>query len=78
MRPFQVPWTGNVLGVQCFYGFLSLEEQQGAHTATFGAWLPDDAEYAVRERLDTVKFIKSAQVSFHLAKLSTFQPCLCQ
>lgn len=66
MRPFPVkgrlePWTGSVFGVQCFYGFASLETEQGKHTATFGAWLPDDAIHAVREWLDTVKFKKTAQ-----------------
>ncbi|DBA95799.1 hypothetical protein WJX77_007107 [Trebouxia sp. C0004] len=53
--------AGSVFGVQCFYGFLSLETEQGEHVATFGAWLPDDAIHAVREWLDTVKFKKTAQ-----------------
>ena len=66
MRPFPVkgspdPWKGSVFGVQCFYGFASLETEQGEHAATFCAWLPDDAIHAVREWLDTVKFKKTAQ-----------------
>ena len=42
-------WKGNVFGVQCCYGFASLDDEQGGHRAVFGEWLPDDAVRAVRE-----------------------------
>ena len=59
-------WEGKVFGVQCFFGFTSLDSEQDNHTATFGAWLHDDAIEAVREWLDTVKFTKAAQVQHSL------------
>ena len=54
-------WKGNVYGVQCFFGFVELEEPRSG-TNAFGLYLPDDAIVAVREWLDTVKFMKNAQV----------------
>ena len=56
-------WKGNVFAVQCFYGFASLDDPS-AETShdVFGSYLPDDAVVAVREWLDTVKFMKTAQV----------------
>ena len=64
VRPFSNNWSGKVFGVQCFFGFLSCEHEHKGKQAKFGGWLPDDAIVAVREWLDTVKFIKSAQASF--------------
>lgn len=64
MRPFPNNWSGEVIGDQCFFGFPTCEDQHKGKRAEFGTWLPDDAIEAVREWLDTVKFIKSAQASF--------------
>ena len=55
--------TGNVFGVQCFFGCANLECENGGSSATFGAWLPDEAIFAVRQWLDTVRFKKTAQAS---------------
>lgn len=56
-------WKGTVYVVQCFFGFAKLEEPAEASSAddSFGWYLPDDAIVAVREWLDTVKFMKTAQ-----------------